>query len=360
MVACALQGRSRSFSMVTRKDSSSKSGVYLLGEFFQQDLEGALGHVELVALLLQALDLVDDFLAVKAVCAQIQPQLAGLVGHVAFAGKIRNQHTPLVADFFGRHVLVGAGGLHDGADVDPALVGECAFAHEGAAVEGRHVGGFAHEAGELAYFFQVGGAHAGDVELGAQDRHDGCQVRVAAALTVAVDRAVDHDRPGPDRGDAVGHCQPAVVVGVNPQPGRGAGGPLPGQVLLKRGDCRFDFKGQAAAVGVTEHDKGRAGMAGGGYRLQGIGLVGLEAVEKMLGVVNHLASPGLEIGHRFRIMARFSSRVLSMIRVTCRSQLLPKIVTVWQSLSSSAFGWGPGRQGCRVCGWRRKRRFWHF
>jgi hypothetical protein len=50
----------------------------------------------------------------------------------------------------------------------------------------------------------------------------------------------------------------------------------------------------------------------------------LVAVEKMFGVVDHFAAAGFEKITLSAIMARFSSRVLSMIFSTCRASFCRK------------------------------------
>ena len=73
------------------------------------------------------------------------------------------------------------------------------------------------------------------------------QVGVAAALAVAVDRALDLTGAGVDRGQRVGHRQFAVVVGVDAHGDR-----------QRRGDrartTSATNAGSDAAVGVAEHD----------------------------------------------------------------------------------------------------------
>ena len=114
------------------------------------------------------------------------------------------------------------------------------------------------------------------LELEAGD--DGEQVGVAAALAVAVGRALDVAGAGLHRDQRVGHRAGRVVVEMDPDPDPGRQG---------RGDLADDpgdAGRQAAAVGVAEHD----GVGpGGGGRLddgQGVRRVGGVAVEEVLGV----------------------------------------------------------------------------
>ena len=117
-------------------------------------------------------------------------------------------------------MFVGARVFLDRADVDTALVGKGAFADKGPAVERHQVGRLRDVARNPFELGEVFGREAGAFHFQAQDRNDGCQVGIAATLSVAVDRAVDHDGAGFDGDDAVGHCQAGVVVGVDAEPYR--------------------------------------------------------------------------------------------------------------------------------------------
>jgi hypothetical protein len=61
-------------------------------------LKGAVGHVELVALVFHLFDGGNDGLAVVPVGAQVYAHLPGLVLHVALAGQVGHEHPALVAD----------------------------------------------------------------------------------------------------------------------------------------------------------------------------------------------------------------------------------------------------------------------
>ena len=122
--------------------------------------------------------------------------------------------------------------------------------------------------------------------------HDGEQVGVAAALAVAVGRALDVAGAGLDRDQRVGHRAGRVVVEVDPDPdpGRQGGADL--------ADDPGHAGRQAAAVGVAEdHGVG----PGGGGRLdhgQGVGRVGGVAVEEVLGVEGGPAAGRHQVGDR--------------------------------------------------------------
>ncbi len=96
-----------------------------------QQLEGAFGGFQLIALMLHLLDAVEQLAAGVRVQAIFEAVLLQLIEHVAAAGKIAQQHALAVADGFGRDVLVGGGIFQHGADVHAALVREGAAADIG-------------------------------------------------------------------------------------------------------------------------------------------------------------------------------------------------------------------------------------
>ena len=135
-------------------------------------------------------------------------------------------------------------------------------------------------------FFNLLVADAGDPHLQLQGRDDGAEIGVAAAFAEAVDGALHLDAAQLHRGQAVGHGQLGVVVGVDAQ------GSLR-QMLLHRLDDLYQFGGEGAAVGVAQHqDLGPAGHRGL-QGLEGVFRTVLEAVEEMLGVVEQLLQPGV-------------------------------------------------------------------
>ena len=119
----------------------------LIGQFFQQNLERSVGHIKLIALLFHALDFRDDFLPIRPI--QLNPEFPGLVFHIAFAGKIGNQHLALVSDQARVNVFIRPGKFHDRTHMNPALMSKCAFSHKRHGALRNHVGGFADEPGQF-------------------------------------------------------------------------------------------------------------------------------------------------------------------------------------------------------------------
>ena len=123
-----------------------------------------------------------------------------------------------------------------------------------------------------------------------QTRDESREIAVARALAVAVDRALHLHRSGAHGGEGVGDAETAVVVRMDAERGGG-------EVVCGGAKDRSDLVRQTAAVGVAEHDQIGTAVAGGGQggkRVVGIVLV---TVEKMLGVVDHLAAMTLEMAH---------------------------------------------------------------
>ncbi len=170
-------------------------------------------------------------------------------------------------------------------------MGEGAPPDEGAAVQRDHVGGLVDEARERLQLLQVTGREAGTPQLELQNGDDARQIGIAAALPVAVDRAVHHDGSGPHPRDAVRHGQPAVVVGVDAEPDAAE----PGAHLFDGG---LDLVRQPPPVGVAEDDHVRTPGGGRGEGLQGVVAVPGQPVEEVLRIVDHLAAVAAQVGDR--------------------------------------------------------------
>jgi hypothetical protein len=99
-------------------------------------LERRLGALELIAAMLELLDLLDQPADVAIETVEIEAELLGLVEDVGAAREIGDQHPLAVADQLRIDVLVGLGVLAHGGDVHAALVGEGALADEGLALVG--------------------------------------------------------------------------------------------------------------------------------------------------------------------------------------------------------------------------------
>ena len=103
--------------------------------------------LEVEAAALQLLDLRQHLL--HFFLAGVQAELLRLVDQVAAARQLAHQHPLFVADQGRVNVLVAVLDLHDGRDVDAALVRERAGAHERLARVGGQVGRLGHEARQL-------------------------------------------------------------------------------------------------------------------------------------------------------------------------------------------------------------------
>ena len=115
-----------------------------------------------------------------------------------------------------------------------------------------------------------------ELELEIGDDHR--QVGVAAALAVAVDRALHVARAGAHRGQGVGHAAARVVVRVDAE--------RVGHRARHLGHDALDVPGHVAAVGLAQrHDLGAA-ADGGAQRLERVARVRAIAVEEVLGVVD--------------------------------------------------------------------------
>ena len=111
------------------------------------------------------------------------------------------------------------------------------------------------------------------------DRHD---VRVAAALAIAVDAALHVRTSGFHRGDGIGHGDLAIVVRMDAD-----------HAVEPFANFRYhldDTMRQIAAVSVAQAQHVGAGLFRGFERTHGELGFGVIAVEEMLGVVHHFAA----------------------------------------------------------------------
>jgi hypothetical protein len=126
-------------------------------------------------------------------------------------------------------------------------------------------------------------------ELELQRRDDAGEVGVAAALAVAVERALYERRALGDRRQRVRHPALGVVVAVDPDGGGGERGP-------GRAHRLGDLARQRGAVGVAQrHVLGTVRRLQAGGRVSG---VVAPAVEEVLGVVDHALALRDQVGDR--------------------------------------------------------------
>ena len=189
----------------------------MIGKFFHQNLERSLSHVELVTLLFQLLNFRDNLTAVIAIGVEHDTEFPGLIFDIAFAGHIRNQNPSFIADQGRIHVLVSLGGFHNGTHVDAAFVGKGTLAHKRSIFYGYLIRCFTDIARKGFEFFKIVAGNTGPFHFQIQDRNNRSQIRIAAPLSIAVDRALNHDGTRMHGGYRVGHRQSAVIVGMNAQ-----------------------------------------------------------------------------------------------------------------------------------------------
>ena len=185
--------------------------LVLAGLAADQQVEGAVGRLELEALVLELLDALDHPRRGRVVERE-----AGLLGareHGPAAGELGDQHLARVADRGGVDVLERRGVGVDAGDVQPALVREGVLAHVGLVGVGDEVEELVEQVRGLGQPGQRGQAVVPHLELEVGDDRD--EVGVAAALAVAVHRALDHRRPGAHARERVGDADARVVVAVD-------------------------------------------------------------------------------------------------------------------------------------------------
>ena len=253
-----------------------------------EHLEGGLGGLELIAFAFEAFHLGEDLLHLRCTFGEFEAHAFGFDEHVRLAGHVGDGDDALVADEFGIDVLVGAGQLLHGVHMQSTFVREGSEADVGRTDVMRHVGELVHEVGEFA---QAGEIEAEvDAHLDLQGGHDGDEVAVSDAFAVAVDRALHLAGTGAHGGQRIRHADAAVIVRVDAHGLAEIGDDLAGDVL--------DELGQSAAVCLAKDDEIGTGICGGLDGFERVFGVFFEAVEEVLGVVEHLAAVLLQVGDR--------------------------------------------------------------
>ncbi len=183
---------------------------------------------------------------------------------------------------------------HDAGHVQAALVREGVAPHVGLVGVGRDVAELGDEVRDLGQPGEVlvGDAVAAHRQLEGGD--DGAEVGVAAALPVAVDRALDVEDSLLDGDQAVGHGAAGVVVGVDAQ-GYGAAQCLP---HFAHGPAQAH--GESGPVGVAEDHGLGPRLDRGAEAAKGVIGMGLVRVEEVLGIVDHPLALLPEEGDRLR------------------------------------------------------------
>ncbi len=283
-----------------------------------QQVEGAVGRLQVVAAVLEVLHPVGH--ARGALVVEVRARLLGARLHRALAGKLGDQHAPVGPHLVRLHVLEGARVAVHAGHVHPALVGEGVEAHVGLVGVRRDVADLVDEVRGLGEAAEQLGRHHVEPELELEVREDRDQVGVAAALAVAVHRALHQARALLDRHQRVRHAAAGVVVGVDPDL----------HVVAQLGhDPRGDLghpRGQRGAVGVAERHVLGARLGGRAQAAQRVRVVVGEGVEEVLGVVDHALALAAQEATESAIIRRFSSGSTRVTFSRCSDQVLPTSV----------------------------------
>ena len=171
-----------------------------------------------------------------------------------------------------------------------AFVGKGRAANVGRADVVRDVGQLIHEERQLAQPREIGDHGLAELEL--EVRRDGDEVAIAHALAVAVDRPLHLHRARRHRCERIGHAEARVVVRVDAH---------------RRAHFRDhvarrlrDELRQRSAIGIAQHQQVRTRAVRRAQRRQRVVRIVLVAVEKMLRVVEHLASVAFQKRHGVR------------------------------------------------------------
>jgi hypothetical protein len=245
---------------------------------------------------------------------ELQPRLARLLRRRPAPGQLGDDELACVADRLGRDVLERRGVGAHARDVHPALVGEGVAPDVGLAGVRRAVEQLVDDVRGRRERGQLLVGHDAVAELELQARDDRHEVRVAGALADAVHGRLHLPRARLDGGEGVGHAALGVVVAVDADPHSGVGGDDRRDHL---GGGGTDLRGQGRAVGVAEHHRLGAGAGGRAQAGQRVAAVVAEAVEEVLGVVDHALALGDEerdrLGdHRQVLVARDAHDLLEV------------------------------------------------
>ena len=191
-----------------------------------------------------------------------------------------------VADRRRVEVLEGAGVGLDPGGVHPRLVGEGVAADVGLVGVRRHVAELVEVVGGLGQSRELLGGDHLEAHLQLQRGQDRGQVGVAAALAVAVDRALHEPGAGsrPRRASWRPRTRRRCGCGCRPRRRRRAP-PTTAAV------ASATWSGRLRAVGVAEGDVLGARLGGGAHALERVAGVVAVAVEEVLGVEDRPACP---------------------------------------------------------------------
>ncbi len=130
-------------------------GAMMLEDLADEQREGGFGGLEFVALVLEVLDPLEDFVDLGRSLFEVESERGGLCEDVALAGHVRDDDVLAVADLRGVDVLIGARELLHGMHVQAALVGEGRGADERGADVMDDVRHFIDEERKLAQLREI-------------------------------------------------------------------------------------------------------------------------------------------------------------------------------------------------------------
>jgi len=149
----------------------------------------------------------------------------------------------------------------DRRGVQTSLVREGGRTHIGLAWQVRLVGNVRDGIGDPGELLQLLVSHQRPPTFELKVSNEGCQIHVAGAFTVAIDRALDVHDPRLGCRNGVGDSAPRVVVTVHAQVDADLGG---------RGNNVTHPARQHAAVRVTQHRHLGAGLGGGAHHFESV------------------------------------------------------------------------------------------
>jgi hypothetical protein len=241
--------------VVAQSEGALVAGLVAL----DQQLERRFGAFEGKAVGLELLDDLAQRLWIDAV--HLLAELLGAQLGIGLAAQLADDEPHHVADHARIDVLVGAAGAGRRGAVDAALVGERGPADIRLVIVRGDVHDLGDVAGHLGQFRQAAGRNGLERGLELQVGEDADQVGVAAALAVAVDRALDvAERRRPPRPESWQRPAPSRCGSGCPKRRRlrhSAGG----EVILgkatdgSRGRSPTISSGHGAAVGVAQDQR---------------------------------------------------------------------------------------------------------
>ena len=217
------------------------------GLLAQQQLERAVGGLELVAVVLELLDALED--ARRAVVVELEAGRSRPSRRPCRAPESsetsRSRRLPTSAGSTCSKVVASA---RMPAACSPALCAKACLPTYGWPTSGGRLSSSSTKCAVSVSRASCSGASTLDAHLQLEVGDDRDEVRVAGALADAVDRALHLRRAGLDRDERVGDGAAAVVVPVDAE--RDVR-----QRLAHLGDDRRDLRRQRAAVGVAQHER---------------------------------------------------------------------------------------------------------